>query len=78
MLHTLWSNLSFRLMTVWTIVAILALGIWLSGLPMVVRFGLLGVLLVVQWRVIDRVTGLRGRAHRADNATGSKWRPPRP
>ena len=78
MLHTLWSNLSFRLMTVWTIVAILALGIWLSGLPMVVRFGLLGVLLVVQWRVIDRVTGLRGRTRGAGNAKQSKERPPRP
>ncbi len=62
MFRALWSRLAFRLFAVWTVVAVIALGVWLSGMPLFLRAALLGVLLVVQWRTIDRVTGLRARA----------------
>lgn len=60
MIRTLWSYLAFRLVFTWTIVAAIALGVWISPLPLYARLGLLGVLLVAQWTIVDRVTGMRG------------------
>lgn len=65
-MRTPWSYLAVQLLVTWTVIATIAPGVWISGLPLAVRLILLGALLVAQWTIADRLTGVGGRTKPRD------------